>query len=144
MCADSFKLKVVTPSGVALEEEVTSVSLPTTQGEIGVFPQHIDYNGLLGVGILSFTTTSNPENAPNSKANKVVMAGGFCQCGDGSLTVLADTVDFQDSIDTAKYDADRVELQKLIDHEDSQSTQWQMAKERLARIEAIDRLKLVS
>ena len=134
MGTDSFQLKVVTPSGVALEEEVNSVSLPTTQGEIGVFPQHIDYNGLLGVGVLSFTSAAGGET------KKVVVAGGFCQCGDSTLTVLADTVDFADSIDTAKYGADRAELQKLIDHEDSQTPQWQVAKERLARIEAIDKL----
>lgn len=134
MGTDSFQLKVVTPSGVALEEEVTYAALPTVQGEIGVLPQHIDYNGLLGVGLLSFT------KAGAQQPEKVVVCGGFCQFGDGTLTILADTVDFPGSVDTAKYATERAELQKLIEHEDSQSNQWQVAKERLARIEAIDRL----
>jgi F-type H+-transporting ATPase subunit epsilon len=134
MGTDSFQLKIVTPAGVALDEEVVASYLPTVQGEIGVLPQHIDYNGLLGVGLLSFTKVGA------TQTEKVVVSGGFCQFGNGTLTILADTVDFASSIDTAKYSAKRAELQKLIEHEDCQSQQWQVAKERLARIEAIDRL----
>lgn len=134
MSTDAFQLKVVTPSGIALEEQVASASLPTVHGEIGVLPQHIDYNGLLSSGLLTFT------KAGSTQPEKVVVCGGFCQYGDGTLTILADTVDFAGSVDTAKYGAERAELQKIIEHEDSQSHQWQVAKERLARIEAIDRL----
>ncbi|NDC39337.1 MAG: ATP synthase F1 subunit epsilon [Proteobacteria bacterium] len=134
MGTDSFQLKVVTPAGIALEEEVTTASLPTVQGEIGVLPQHIGYNGLLGVGVLSYCKVGS------TQFDKVVVSGGFCQFGDSTLTILADTVDLPGTIDSAKYGAERAELQKIIEVEDSQSQQWQVAKEQLARIEAIDRL----
>lgn len=134
MSTDSFHLKIVTPEGLALDEQVSSVTLPSSQGEIGILPQHIDYNGLLGVGLLTYSKVGA------STVGKAVVSGGFCQFGDGTLTILADSADLAESVDPSKYAIDRAELQKVIEQEDTQSQKWQLAKERLARIEAIDRI----
>ena len=39
--ADGMKLKVVTPTGGFYDGEVSMVELTTTEGEIGVYPNHI-------------------------------------------------------------------------------------------------------
>lgn len=41
MSAKQLKLKIVTPEKLILEEEVDGVSIPTTEGEITVLPDHI-------------------------------------------------------------------------------------------------------
>jgi F-type H+-transporting ATPase subunit epsilon len=134
MSTDSFRLKIVTPEGLALDEQVSSATLPSAQGEIGILPQHIDYNGLLGVGLLTYSKVGA------ANLGKAVVCGGFCQFGDGTLTVLADSADLAENIDPSKYGIDRTELQKVIEQEDTQSQKWQLAKDRLSRIEAIDRM----
>jgi len=41
MSTKQLKLKVVTPERLILEELVDSVTVPTTEGEIGILPEHV-------------------------------------------------------------------------------------------------------
>ena len=131
---DSFLLKVITPMGLALEEQVREVNLPAFDGEIGVLPDHADYNGILGVGILTYIKVQEPQ------PQRIVIAGGFCQFGDNILTILADTVDMPETADLTKVTAQRSELAKVVDNEDTQTEKWQYAKEQLARMDAVEQL----
>jgi F-type H+-transporting ATPase subunit epsilon len=134
MSSDSFLLKVITPIGVVLEERVTQVTLPAFDGEIGILPEHVDYNSILGVGILSYNKVGE------SQAQRIVIAGGFCQYGDDVLTILADTVDLPETVELPKVTAQRTELTKVVDNEDTQTEKWQYAKEQLARMDAVEQL----
>lgn len=81
---DGFKLKILTPVGVVLEEDgVTAVNLPSSDGEIGILPGHIRYSGLLGKGVLKYTKSSGTQN-------KVAVTEGFCNFSGDELTILAD------------------------------------------------------
>lgn len=135
MATDSFKLKIVTPMGVAFEEQVASVTVPSTNGEIGILPHHTQYCGLVGIGVLSFLRSEG--GAPE----KMVVSGGFCQFGDDTLTILADSCVTADAVDRQTYAKERAELQKIVDSEDAQSSAWTVAREKLSQIEAIDSLK---
>jgi F-type H+-transporting ATPase subunit epsilon len=39
--ADTLKLEIVTPAGVTYSENVSMVTMPAVDGQIGVFPKHI-------------------------------------------------------------------------------------------------------
>ena len=39
--ADTLKLEIVTPEGVALSEDVEMVTLPGVDGQLGIYPQHV-------------------------------------------------------------------------------------------------------
>jgi F-type H+-transporting ATPase subunit epsilon len=39
--ADTLRLEIVTPEGVAFSEDVTMVTLPAADGELGIYPQHV-------------------------------------------------------------------------------------------------------
>jgi len=131
--ADSFTLKVFTPAGLLVEAVVTSVSLPTSQGEVGILPQHVNYVALLGTGILQYAMASG-------QSAKLVIAGGFCSFSDEHLTVLADAVDAPENVDRSTYGAERANLQKVLQGGDSSDPQWAVAQQKLARIEALDQL----
>ena len=125
---------VVTPMGVAVEEQVVAVTVPSIDGEMGILPGHTQYAGLVGTGVLSF------QKSENSPSERMMVSGGFCQFGNSSLTILADMCVSAEAIDRQHYAANRAELQKIIDTEDSNSQAWISAKEKLSRIEAIDAL----
>ena len=81
---DTFKLKILTPVGVILEaEEVTSVNLPSSNGEIGILPGHTRYSGLLGSGVLKFSSKVD-------SGREVALDCGFCAFSDNELIILAD------------------------------------------------------
>ena len=132
--SDSFQLKVYTPTGLLVDELVDSLTLPTVDGEIGVLPHHVKYTGLLGVGALRFT------GLKSGQTQRLVISGGFCSFADGIFTVLADSGDRLESIARASYDKERAELNKVVQLGDSLSPEFQLAQEKLARIEAIDKL----
>ncbi|WKZ57669.1 MAG: ATP synthase F1 subunit epsilon [Bdellovibrionota bacterium] len=130
---ETFSLKLLTPTGLLLDEQVKSVTLPSANGQMGVLPGHTRYVGVLGVGICEV------EPAEGS-SRKFVIAGGFCSFGDQVLQILADSVDTKEEIDMERYGKDRKELETLVAHGSTYTPEWQQASKKLHRIEAIDRL----
>ncbi len=82
--SDSFRIKIFTPAGLFLDETTDSVKLPTSDGQIGVLPEHTKYSGVLGDGVLEFTGASG--------VRSVKISGGLTQFANNTLTVLADSV----------------------------------------------------
>ena len=133
MANESFALKIVTPRGLERQVDAAAVTVPSARGEIGILPGHAKYNGLLGVGIMSITET-------NGAASTCVVSGGFCTFSDGVMTVLADTVDTVESVDRQSYGKERTALLEQTKSGGEIDPQWTLAQEKLARIDAIDRL----
>ena len=82
----SFKLKVLTPAGLVLEDRAASVKLQTVDGEIQILPQHARYVGLLGKGMLEYVSASG------AATRSLNLQGGFCSFGVDGLQVLADSI----------------------------------------------------
>ena len=134
MAEETFKLEIITPIGKALDSEVASVTLPSKQGEIGVLPRHVKYCGLVGTGVLEYLEVGA------TSGNRLVVSGGFANFTDDGLSILADSVDTLDSVDRERYADEREEITAFLKDKDTNDAEWQYAAERLARIEAIDRL----
>ena len=133
--ADIFKIRIFTPAGLEFEDSARDVKLPTSDGEIGILPEHIQYTGLLGTGILEFTALSS-----GSSAKRLVISGGFCSFSNNTLTILADMVDMPDKVDRETYSKGRGQYQKTIEQGNTRDPEFDYAKQQLARIEAIDTL----
>ena len=56
-----LKLEVVTPQKKALETEVDSVTLPGSEGELGILPDHIPLLTTLDTGIVSYSNGSQKQ-----------------------------------------------------------------------------------
>lgn len=81
---DSFKLKVVSPRGIALDCEVRSVLVQTQDGQVGILPGHCGYVALLGSGSVGYDG--------NQGSGSIYVSGGSVNFHDGVLTVLADSL----------------------------------------------------
>lgn len=80
--ATQIKLKIITPERTILEEMVDSVTLPTTEGEIGIFPNHIPLVSALASG--DIVAKKGGEEIP------MAVVGGFIELKDNEIAVLAD------------------------------------------------------
>lgn len=78
-----MKLKLVTPEKTLFEQEVRSVSLPTTEGEVTILPNHAPLVMMLKSGVATVV-------ASDEKEDDIAIAGGFIQVGNNELTILAD------------------------------------------------------
>lgn len=77
-----MKLKVVLPSGVFLEQDVTKVVAEAENGSFCLLPRHIDFAAALVPGILAFTANDGEETF------LAVDEGVLVKCG---LEVLVST-----------------------------------------------------
>lgn len=87
-----IKLKIVTPERLILEELVDQVSLPTTEGEITVLPNHIPLIiGLASGDVVAFT---GGEHVP------MAVVGGFIEVktGENGMTEVAVLADFAEHV----------------------------------------------
>ena len=129
-----YSLRILTPAGLQFEGRVKAVKVVSSNGEIGVLAGHVKYTGILGTGILEY------EGESSGTSGKVVVSGGFCNFADGTLTVLADSVDFPDAVDRAQVSKAKPELERILATESTDSGKWVVAKADLERIEAIEKL----
>lgn len=87
-----LKLKIITPERLVLEEMMDQVSLPTSEGEITVLPDHIPLiAGLAGGDVVAVT---NGEHVP------MAVVGGFVEVkrGEKGVTEVAVLADFAEHV----------------------------------------------
>ncbi len=93
-----LKLKIITPERLVLEEMVDQVTLPTTEGEITILPEHIPLiSGLASGDVVAVT---KGEHVP------MAVVGGFveikkglpAQAGKKGMTEVAVLADFAEHV----------------------------------------------
>lgn len=99
-----LQLKIVTPEKLIFEEEVESVTIPTTEGEITILPDHIPLIATLASG--NIIANSNGEEIP------MAVVGGFVEVRkDDIKTIVAILADFAEHVK----DISDEEIQKAKD-----------------------------
>ncbi len=86
-------LKIITPSKLVREEEVSSVTVPTAEGEITVLPRHTRLATTLADGIVTLRK--------NAHEDSLAIGGGFLETDGTTVTVLVSRAHGQDEIDEA-------------------------------------------
>ncbi len=90
----TLKLEVVTPEAKIFSEEVEMVTLPGSEGELGIYPLHIPYMTRLTHGEI---------NARRGPQNFFLAVGeGFVEITGEKVTVLTDMAIRAENIDEAQ------------------------------------------
>lgn len=100
-----FHLEIVTPEKVALREQVTSLTMPTVEGEITVLADHVPLVAVLKPGELRIHR--------NGEEHPYALGGGFVEVDGRSVTVLADTIEHLEEIDERLAEEARARGEKL-------------------------------
>ena len=87
-------LEIVTPERLAYSDEVDSVQLPGSEGELGVLPHHAPLVSTLGAGELRLRKGSQEES--------FAIVGGFLQVLPDKVVVMAETADMASEINLEK------------------------------------------
>ena len=100
-------LEIVTPERLAYSDEVDSVVLPGSEGEMGVLPHHAPLVSTLGVGELRIRKGGTEES--------FAIVGGFVQVRPDRVVVMAETADMASEIDLEKAQEARREAERALE-----------------------------
>ena len=97
-----MKLRIVTPTRILVDAEVSEVTAPGTAGQLGVLPQHVTFLGQMDTGVVNYVE--------GGKTSKVVVRGGYVEVVNDVVTILADDAELAAETDTAaaRAEADRL------------------------------------
>lgn len=106
----SIKFKIVTPERTVTEETVDSATIPTTDGEITILPNHRSYIASLKTGEIMLRK--------GKEETYIYVSGGFIEFNNNELVVLADAAERAEEIDLklaeeAKKRAEEIKQQKI-------------------------------
>jgi len=102
-----LKFKIVTPEKIVYEKEIDQVTLPTSQGQITILPNHLPLVAILVPGELIIK---------NQKKEEIFMAvaHGFIEVGKNEIRVLTETAERAEEIDELRAQEARLRAQKLL------------------------------
>ena len=95
MLPEAIQLVIVTPERQLLRESVVEVTLPGADGELDILPGHAPLMTELGIGELSYRTTSG-------ETNHLAVIRGFAEVLQDRISVLAETAEKAEEIDVER------------------------------------------
>lgn len=88
--------ELVTLEGIKFSEQCFEIILPTEQGQIAVFPNHVPLVSVATPGIVSVRIR---ETDPDSALHHYAINGGVIEVGEHRVRVLADEAQSAEDID---------------------------------------------
>ncbi len=101
-----FEIKIITPDRVFYEDVATMVEFNTTEGEIGVFKNHIPMTVIVQPGILALTNEDSVKTA--------ALHSGFAMILEDKITIMAEIIEWPSEIDLDRATASKERAENRI------------------------------
>jgi F-type H+-transporting ATPase subunit epsilon len=106
--AETIQLEIVTPERLVVNDAAEYIEIPGKSGYLGVLPGHAPLITELAVGEIAYRN--------GSQTKRLAVAWGFAEVLQDKVTLLAETAEKAEEIDTARAEAAKkkaeAELQK--------------------------------
>lgn len=125
-----FRLQIVTPDKLFMDEEVEALIVRTTEGEMTLLKDHIDFVSTLSIHVAGIKQ--------NGKIKKAAIAGGILQNDKGVTTIISTAAEWSDHIDLDRAERARADSEKKMQMNRDNQNEMKMAEYRLKK--AINRI----
>ena len=132
MAEKYVRLEVIEPSGIFYEGQVAMVEYNTTEGEVGVYPDHIPMTQIIAPGVLRITEQDGQKEA--------ALHSGFVEITQDLVTIMAESVEWPDEIDQKRAEEAKIRAERRLSTEHEGGVDIQRAE--LALKKALIRLQL--
>jgi F-type H+-transporting ATPase subunit epsilon len=95
--AETIQLEIVTPERLVVNDTAEYIEIPGKTGYLGVLPGHAPLITELAVGAISYNNAG--------KTKRLAVAWGFAEVLQNKVTILAETAEKAEDIDTARAEA---------------------------------------
>ena len=128
--AERLELDVVTPERRVLHAEVQEVTAPGVLGEFGVLPGHVLFVTGLQPGVVVY------RGVQGDSERAFAVGQGFIEIAADKVTLLVDTAEPAEEIDTGRAEAARERAAQRLKELASESPEFAEAQAALRRAEA--------
>lgn len=102
----AFQLRVISPDRIFYEGEAVMLELNTTEGEIGIYKNHVPMTYMIEPGIMTITEAGGKK--------KAALHSGFIQILQEEITVLAEAVEWPEEIDENRANEARIRAERRL------------------------------
>lgn len=92
--ADTFEFEIVTPDKMVLRDTAEQMQIPAKNGYLGILPGHAPLITELAIGVISYTE--------HGATHYLAVAWGFAEVLPNKVTILAESAERPEDIDTAR------------------------------------------
>lgn len=117
-----MNLKLITMLGVKVDQEIYELIVPTSTGEIAVFPGH---EALVTLAVPGVIAVRYQKGDPDNKLEFFAISGGIVEISQKAIRVLVDEADHGDDIIEAE---SRAALDRAIELRENAQNQIELEK----------------
>ena len=101
-----FQVEIITPERVFYTGEASMIEFTTTEGDIGVYKNHIPLTAVLAPGIVKITEEAG--------AKKAAVHSGFAEILGDKVTLLAEIAEWPDEIDKNRAEEAKMRAERRL------------------------------
>ena len=117
---NTFKLQFMASDHLVYEGEAESVTLPTTEGSVGILAHHSNIIMAVVPGDIEYVPAGeDAKKAGFSGRQTVVVSDGLLKVENGEVMILVDTAETPDEIDEARARRAEEEARENLKHANS-------------------------
>lgn len=131
MADNSFEIRIITPERTFYVGEATMVEFNTTEGEIGVYKNHIPMTVIIKPGVLTIT---------GEEVKRAALHAGFVEILQDSVTILAEVIEWPEEIDAERAEKAKERAEKRISEKDEKTD---IARAETALLRAMARINTI-
>lgn len=128
----AFELKIITPDRIFYEGMAEMVEFNTTEGEIGIYKNHIPMTVIVSPGILTITEEEETKEA--------ALHAGFAEILPDKITIMAEIVEWPSEIDEERAEQAK---ERAIDRLQHKTTETDVARAETALQRAVARIEVL-
>jgi len=98
--------KIITPDKIVFDQEIESLTLPTTEGEITILPNHIPLITAIKPGEIMIKQ--------EGKTHHMAVMGGFLEISDNKISLMAEAAELAEEIDERRADEAKERAKKAV------------------------------
>lgn len=99
-------LQILTPQKSVFKDTVDEVVVPTTEGEIAILPNHVNFLTMVSPGELLVKKNSN--------ISSLAITGGFMEVNNNKITILTNYAIMAEDIEIAKVEEAKRVAEKIM------------------------------
>lgn len=128
---------VVTPDGKVYENQSKLVICTTTEGELGIMPDHTPVLAALSIDEVRVKTGE-------SQYDEIAISGGFLEFSNNTLSIVASAAERKENIDMSRAERARARAEKRIEEAKNKHDNSELKRAEVSLKRALNRIKVSS